>query len=541
MQKILQYTLLLLCFLWTPQDIHAIAESNICNPKPLDDDLELTGPDNTCFVFRPIHVRAASPFDGATFLMGDADSDNFRTPPTRVMLSGSFANQKEEGVWTYYLGKYEVTRAQYRAIMGALPKALAKKNPPIEDDALPVTELTYFEAMQFIHMLNVWIYSNTLEEMPTSGKYPGFVRLPSEVEWEFAARGGSAVEQSVFEASTPYAEQLSTYEWFGGPKSSHGKIKTGGLLKANPLGLYDMLGNVQEMTYTQYQLEYYQGRSGGFVCRGGSYIMNEELLRSSQRQEEPYYLAKSSQMIPNAKQTLGLRLAISAPLLTDRKAIADLEDAWENNRNESTSPAAMSVVPTSQQEGLSVNEALERLKKLRAAPADEAVKILGQELAYAEAALYTTVEIRRKADADAAKVWVGQALFSGQVLQQYIERYESLSSMVKNKVGQSDEAKWKKRSEDTKFMISKTLERYRDSIAALGAITAKIVADALDIRQKEEEAKKGGTELNADEIQRSLQTLTLLRKHYAQFVKNKRADIDAWHHDFMAIMNTTKE
>lgn len=502
-------------------------DEKVCNPKPTEGDLVLRGPHNSCFTFRPISVRGDSPFGGITFLMGDADSDNFRTPPTRVMIGGSFPNEEEEGIWTYYLGKYEITRGQYRAVMGELPKALSEKNPPIEEDNMPITNVTYFEAMNFINTLNEWFYANIFDDLPFSGDYPAFVRLPSEVEWEFAARGGMAVEPSVFEGRTPYAEQLSVYEWFGGPKSSHNKMKEIGLLKPNPLGLHDMLGNVQEMTYSQYQLEYYQGRSGGFVCRGASYIANEDVLSVAQRQEEPYYLLRKDVASPNAKLTLGLRLALSAPLLTDRDTIADFEDAWEDHREGSgkNSPAALSVAPISDQEEVSVNNALDRLQTLKADPAIKAIKNLEQELSYTEAALRTTLSIRSKADADAAMVWLRQSLFLGQLVQQYLARYVSLEERAQ---ANPDQPAWQERVADADFMIKNCLEEYRSSIVSLNNLPAKFITEALLLREKQFNSDE-----NKENSANALQVLKLIQEHYEQFGKSKRADLAQWRANYL--------
>ncbi|MEE3423738.1 MAG: SUMF1/EgtB/PvdO family nonheme iron enzyme [Succinimonas sp.] len=239
-----------------------------------EDDLVLKGPDNTVFEFRRVRVTGGKgPLDGQSFIMGDVAGD-FRTPPTAIVIGGGFVDNESR---YYYMGKYEVTVKQYKAVTG-------EKIEGAGDD-YPVTGISWIEAQNFIDKLNTYLFEHELKALPVSGSYPGYVRLPTEEEWEFAARGGTKVESTVFDADTPYDEddELSAYEWFSGPSSSHNKVQKVGKLKPNPLGLHDMLGNVQEMTSSLYRVEYYQGRSGGFTMRGGNYLTPEDDMVSSRR------------------------------------------------------------------------------------------------------------------------------------------------------------------------------------------------------------------------------------------------------------------
>ncbi len=544
---------LLCCCLWSFfASTGNAAEKKQCNPQPLVDDLVLPGPEGTCFAFRPILVEGESPMDGEVFYMGDAESEDFRTRVTQVMVGGTFASEEEENHWIYYLGKYEITRKQYKAVMGTLPTNLKDKELTPEKENLPITDLSYFEAMQFMDTLNQWLYANAVDVLPKAGRFPGFVRLPSEMEWEFAARGGKKVEKTVFEAATVYGERLGAYEWFGGPKSSHGKLKEMGKLKANPLGLHDMLGNVQEMTSNQYQVRYYQGRSGGFTSRGGSYILNEDDLRSAKRQEEPFYLVRGGNKItPNTKPTLGLRLALSAPLLTDRDAIEEHEDAYEEEmeREEQAhaektqrplSPAQLSVAPISDQADASVREALTRVQKLRNTPPEEAAKILSQELAYADKALRETVEIRRKADADNAMGWLRQAHFLGQELRKSLQGLQYTENRVKELEGKPTQAGWKKRHAVQSFSIDRFIERYGEGITELSNLPAKIVEESFVLRQKdtEKDAEKGMT---AEEVKLALQVLTFVQQHHKEFAKTKRVDAKKWREQFSTLVVVEKK
>ncbi len=108
-----------------------------------------------------------------------------------MTLGGAFPdNEKERKDWCYYMGTTEVTRGQYLAIMGE--DAAAGKKKETGREKYPLVDISWFQAQQFIDKLNMWVYANALTELPRYGKDGyGYFRLPTEEEWEFAARGGN--------------------------------------------------------------------------------------------------------------------------------------------------------------------------------------------------------------------------------------------------------------------------------------------------------------------------------------------------------------
>ena len=350
-------------------NVHAV------NPKPADGDFSLPMPGGDSMVFRPVFIgKGSNPFAFKEFTAGRAGS-GFKEFPTHLTVGGSFVAKNRNGTpdWLYYLGKYEVTEAQYYSVMEP-----GKKKGSLRK---PITSISWFQAMEFINRYNLWLFRHALDSLPQNDGSPGFVRLPTEAEWEFAARGGVAVDAVTFDKKTPYPDQLSRYEWFSGPKSSHGKLQNIGKLKANPLGLHDMLGNVSEMTFSPFMIEYYQGRTGGFVSKGGNYLTSEKDMRSSLRSEMSFYRARRGTMSPTSQPMLGLRLVISSPIFVTRNTYKKIASAWSSYQASRKPPAlpgkSSSVVESLKQRIAELEKALERQKQSGTDP-DALKKMLAQ-------------------------------------------------------------------------------------------------------------------------------------------------------------------
>ena len=172
----------------------------------------------------------------------------------------------------YYLGKYEVTQAQYEAVMGSNPSR-SSKGPDF-----PVDNVSEQDAREFCQKL---------AEM--TGQT---ARLPTEAEWEYAARAGT--DTKWFFGDDPAA--LGEYAWFEG--NSGGKSQPVGQKKPNPWGLYDIYGNVYERISDVYNRNYYalgpktdptgpsQGDSSRFeyeitVPRAGSYSLTATVVTAN--------------------------------------------------------------------------------------------------------------------------------------------------------------------------------------------------------------------------------------------------------------------
>ena len=217
-----------------------------------------------------IRVEAGTFTMGATTEMKDPWDDE--KPTHQVTLTND-----------YYIGKYEVTQALWKAVMG--------KNPSnFKGDNLPVEEVSWNDCQKFISKLN-----------SITGKT---FRLPTEAEWEYAARGGKKSRGYQYSGSN----NLSDVAWY--TDNSGSKTHTVGSKQANELGIYDMSGNVYEWcqdwkgSYSSSSQVNPTGDNSGSsrVLRGGSWINAAWNCRSSYRLN----ITPGSRGI-----NLGLRLVLS--------------------------------------------------------------------------------------------------------------------------------------------------------------------------------------------------------------------------------------
>ena len=198
------------------------------------------------------------PLPPGEFLMGcssaEAECAEDEQPAHRVRIA--------EGV---QLARHEVTQALWQAVMGRNPSTFASPDRPVE-------QVSWDDVQEFLAVLN--------------GRGDGFYyRLPTEAEWEYAARAG---------ASGPYHGELDAVAWYAG--NAGDQTHPVGLKQPNAWGLHDMHGNVWEWCQDRYEPDYYQKLAGApavdprgpstgeyRVLRGGSWYRFLWFLRASSR------------------------------------------------------------------------------------------------------------------------------------------------------------------------------------------------------------------------------------------------------------------
>jgi len=193
---------------------------------------------------------------------------------------------------SFYLGKYEVTQAQWYEVMGANPSNFKSEKVGGDSRNHPVEIVSWNDVQSFIRKLN--------EKEGTT-----LYRLPTEAEWEYAARAGQSYDYSG-------SSDVGSVAWYDG--NSGDKTHRVGQKRANAWGLYDMSGNVWEWVQDWYDDDYYasspstdpRGPSSGSdrVLRGGSWYNYPRFARVANR---------ASNVPGYRNHVLGLRLARSIP------------------------------------------------------------------------------------------------------------------------------------------------------------------------------------------------------------------------------------
>jgi len=185
---------------------------------------------------------------------------------------------------SFFIGRYPVTQKQYEKVTGENPSQFKGINNPVEN-------VTFYDAVIFCNKMSRLegfqkCYSGSEDNIICDFSKNGY-RLPTEAEWEFAARGGNSSKGFTYSGSNDITEVAYFFD------NSGKSTKPVGAKKSNELGIYDLSGNVWEWCWDWFVDDNYKGQStenpkGPLtgtkrVTRGGSWGRSEEYSENTYR------------------------------------------------------------------------------------------------------------------------------------------------------------------------------------------------------------------------------------------------------------------
>ena len=261
-------------------------------PLPNPAKTPAVNPTNTATPFMPELALV----EAGSFLMGSVDGNPNEQPVHEVRISRSF-----------YMSKFELTEGQYLQFCSVVRGVTWPQDLGWGHGPSTATPVTWYDAAKLCNWLSMneglnSCYSGRGRSTSCDFDANGY-RMPTEAEWEYAARGGARGQGFIFAGS----DDPDDVAWHLG--NSGAQIQSVGQKEPNELGLYDMSGNGWEWCWDLYGQEYYaespaadpRGPSSGTerIRRGGSFMNNAQDIRTTFR---------SSDVADNRFQVAGLRV-----------------------------------------------------------------------------------------------------------------------------------------------------------------------------------------------------------------------------------------
>jgi hypothetical protein len=331
------------------------------------------------------------------------------------------ANDAANTGFYYFISKYEISNFQWKVVMEEGCRGADDQFSV--DDPRPKIGISWFEAVEFTRNYTEWLIKNAPEALPgfALNRF-GFIRLPTEAEWEYAARGGHRV--------TEY--QVNEEEFFpldGRPLADFAVFTDGEAAKPqerlawigtkcpNPLGLFDTAGNAAEMVLEpfHFSLGYrLHGTAGGFIIIGGSFRKSLVEIMPGRREEQPFFLGDGA----FRSADIGFRVVLSG-ILTPQDRWESFDQQWATLGLQQLSARTMggSSGPGNAMEPN--NDPIIEIDRLMGAAGDEAEK---KKLLFLRNVFKHNKVLLRKQETEAIKGIIRSAVLTAESLQDYATR-----------------------------------------------------------------------------------------------------------------------
>jgi hypothetical protein len=421
------------------------------NPNPSEADIELPMPCGGKLILRHVCAPAKGHFGDLPLDLGCKDcgrrNQSFMEGKYGEGISGPFtlgdlpdswrlklmqladtgdglcpsANDPANTGFYYFISKYEISNFQWKAVMEEGCRGPAGQFSA--DDPRPKIGISWFEAVEFTRKYTEWLIKNAPEVLPgfALNRF-GFIRLPTEAEWEYAARGGHRVteyqrnEEEFFPLD---GRPLADFAVFtdGEAAKPQERLAWIGTKCPNPLGLFDTAGNAAEMVLEpfHFSLGYrLHGAAGGFVIKGGSFRKTLFEIMPGRREEQPFFLGDGA----FRSADIGFRVVLSG-ILTSQDRWGSFDQQWASLGLQQLSTQAMEGSSGSGTGVDGNNDPITEIDRLMSAAGDEAEK---KKLLYLRKVFKHNKVLLRKQETEAIKSIIRSAVLTAESLQNYATR-----------------------------------------------------------------------------------------------------------------------